>query len=87
MMIRAINYALLGINRNMRQYAGSARNISGGAGPKAAGGARQAEAPPRTRHISGEVVRMMAAGRAVEANIQALKAADRTLGSLVNISA
>ncbi|MBD3179858.1 MAG: hypothetical protein GF417_09780 [Candidatus Latescibacteria bacterium] len=76
MMIRAINYALLGISRNMHQAQQSARNIS-----------TPGEGAPRPSRISGEFVEMMKAKRAVEANIAALKAADRTLGSLVNVRA
>lgn len=84
MMIRAINYALLGINRNRQQALQSARSIAGGAYSNRPG----VRAPaPRSSHISGEFVQLMAAERGVEANVAALKAANRTVGALVNLSA
>ncbi|MCD6379459.1 hypothetical protein J7M07_03325 [bacterium] len=102
MFIRAVNYALLGINRNIQQSIKSAKNISGAFTAEGVSKAGNSGLPGRTvkpassargtsqnrsYYISKNIVDLMAAEKGVEANIATLRAADKTLGALVNIKA
>ena len=102
MFIRAVNYALLGINRNIHQSIKSANNISSafttgniskaensGSPERPAGTAPSVRGinQERSYYLSKDIVDLMIAGKGVEANINSLKAADKKLGTLSNIKA